>query len=348
MASPTNTGRRPADTRKLLYDTPMVTIEVGAEKEHFVVHKSILCAKSSYFDRALSGSFQEAITRFFQLPDISPVLFRIFVAWLYYGDLGYVPRSGRTVEEDFRSLEITKENFQQKDAHQSKSQDGPSNNTENTRLEYTRSSKDVTESTSGIAMANSSESHKSSAEEAIDQPIPANQPTYEGEHPKGWPCDVPVRLYIFADRFDIRELRADSLDALNHATENDKSRICAFNVVRHIYLNTPSTSKLRKYVVHCASYEIDFGEDESEWISYPIEFLVAVMIMNGRRLPDKQCQECYGAALKYTLFAPQNDERNPKEDLPPYKTDLCFYHEHLNEEERKACRLRREGSKPAV
>lgn len=326
----------------------MVTIEVGAEKEHFVVHQSFLCAKSPYFVKALTGSFQEAITRFIQLPDISPVLFRIFVSWLYHGDLGYVPRSGRTIEEDFESLDITELDAQQKEAHQSEPQGSLNNDTESIDSDDTSSNKDVTEPTSDIVTANPSENHNSPTKEEIDQPLPDSKPTYEGEYPNGWPCNVLIRLYVLADRFDIRELRADSIDALIHATTDSKSKICDSEVVRYIYLNTPSTSKLRKFVVHCASYDLCFDEDASEWVTYPVEFLSHVMVTNSRRLPDKQCQKCYEAALEYMPKAPQNDERNPKEDLPPYNTDFCFYHEHPGEEEREACRLRREGSKPAA
>jgi hypothetical protein len=101
----------------------MVTIEVGPEKEHFVVHQSFLCAKSPYFDKALSGSFQEAITRLIRLPDTSPILFRIFVAWLYHGLLHYLPPHGRTVDQDFESLTINQETLEQEVTHQYMTQD---------------------------------------------------------------------------------------------------------------------------------------------------------------------------------------------------------------------------------
>lgn len=73
------------------------------------------------------------------------------------------------------------------------------------------------------------------------------------------------------------------------------------------------------------------------------------MVTNSRRLSDKQCEKCYKNALDDTRVLPcQNDERDPEQDLPPYKTDMCFYHEHPNEEDRDACRRRREALKPAV
>lgn len=104
----------------------MVTIEVGAEKEHFVVHQSFLCAKSLYFEKALTGSFQEATTRFVRLPEFSPILFRIFVAWLYDGNLSYLSPVGRTIEEDFGSLVLPEGGAQPNVTDQDKTRDDPS------------------------------------------------------------------------------------------------------------------------------------------------------------------------------------------------------------------------------
>lgn len=104
---------------RLLYNTKMVTIEVGAEMEHFVVHSSYLCAKSPFFKTAV-GSLQHSIPGIIRLPSVPIVLFRIFVAWLYHGCLCYLPPLGRTVDEDFDSLEITKESLEQNFIHQIK------------------------------------------------------------------------------------------------------------------------------------------------------------------------------------------------------------------------------------
>jgi hypothetical protein len=329
---------------RLLYGTHMVTIEVGAEKEHFVVHQSLLCTKSPYFDKALSGSFQEAITRFIRLPDISPVLFRIFVAWLYHGNLGYSPRIGKTIGEDFESLEITEEELQHEAAHQPKSQDVLNNDTESIDSDDVNPNKNVvTEPAYDITVAERSQQQTSSTSDINDGSLSIVELEYQEDDPRTWSYEVLVKLYVLADRFDIRELRADSLDALGHATQN-KSALCHSMVVRYIYMNTPSGSKLRQYIVHCAAYGLDFSEGVSIWLTYPLEFLAAVMVTNGRRLPIKQCCDCYHAALEMApvLGSDEDDERDSEEDSPPYKRDMCFYHEHPDEEEREACRLRRE------
>jgi hypothetical protein len=331
--------------RRLLYDTHMVTIEVGAEKEHFVVHQSFLCARSPYFVKALSGSFQEAITRFIRLPDISPVLFRIFVAWLYHGDIGYVPRRGRTIDEDFRSLKITREDLQEKGVHQSKSADGSNGGTEDIDSDDSKSDGDVTQSASGVVTANTSEHHTLSAAETITKTIPVSKPRYVEDDPNHWPCEVLIKLYVLADRFDIRELRADSMDTLIHATTTGKGLLCRLEVIRFVYQNTPPKSKLREYLAHCAAYGLAFSEEDSEWTKYPVEFLVTVMITNSRRLPDKLCRDCYEGALEYVpVSESHSDGRDSDEDLPPYETDLCFYHEHPNKSDQQACRRRRRKS----
>jgi hypothetical protein len=321
----------------------MVTIEVGAEKEHFVVHQSFLCAKSPYFAKALSGSFQEGITRFIRLPDTSSILFRIFVAWLYHGSLGYGPRAGRAIDEDFKSLDVTEEDLQQEETHQKESQYKTEDDTESIDSEDPRSNEVVTGHSSSTVVA--STSAQSSTAKPIDKTSPASKSKYQGDDPNGWPCGVLIKLYVLADCFDIRELRADSLDSLIRSADEDPS-VCRSINVRYIFLNTPPGCKLRTYVVHRAAHRLTFGEDISVWLAYPVEFLAAVMIKNSRRLPKKQCKECYKGALENkTMVASEAGDRNSEEDLPPYKTDLCFYHEHPDDEERKACRLHREGSK---
>jgi hypothetical protein len=321
----------------------MVTIEVGAEKEHFVVHQSFLCAKSPYFAKALSGSFQEGITRFIRLPDTSSILFRIFVAWLYHGSLGYGPRAGRAIDEDFKSLDVTEEDLQQEETHQKESQYKTEDDTESIDSEDPRSNEVVTGHSSSTVVA--STSAQSSTAKPTDKTSPASKSKYQGDDPNGWPCGVLIKLYVLADCFDIRELRADSLDSLIRSADEDPS-VCRSINVRYIFLNTPPGCKLRTYVVHRAAHRLTFGEDISVWLAYPVEFLAAVMIKNSRRLPNKQCKECYKGALENkTMVASEAGDRNSEEDLPPYKTDLCFYHEHPDDEERKACRLHREGSK---
>lgn len=319
----------------------MVTIEVGLEKEHFVVHQSYLCEKSQYFAKALSGSFEEGITRFIQLPDVSPILFRIFVAWIYHDTLVYLPSNHTTIDEDFKSLEITEKDLEQTLILQSESGIKPKD--EDSDIED--SDDDVTETHSGV-MPNHVEHGPPSAAESLLNTLCGAAFEYKEEEPTTWPRDVLIKLYIFADRLDIRQLRADSMDSLI-GTCDANHRNWGLTIVRYIYSNTASMSGLRRYIAHHTAYSHVFREDASAWDAYPPEFLAAVMVINGRRLPNQQCDHCYKKAMGY-LVSSEYDDVCKQEDLAPYGRDLCFYHEHPDDTEREACRLRREGSKSAT
>ncbi|KAG9587414.1 hypothetical protein KCU77_g5069, partial [Aureobasidium melanogenum] len=320
----------------------MVTVEVGIEKEHFVVHQSFLCAKSQYFAKALSGSFQEAIARFIQLPDVSPILFKIFVAWLYHDTLVYLPSDETTIDEDFDSLRISEKDLEQQLTLQSESQ----NRSNSAESDTKDSEDDGTEISSGTVSSHVGHEPSSAPELVNVALLPKAESHYQGEDATTWSHDVLIKLYILADRLDIRKLRADSLDALVGVSNKD-FKDWDSTIVRYIYSNTPSHAKLRRFVVHHTAYRRVFSEDPSGWNAYPLEFLVAVMIMNGRRLPSKQCGECYNKAMDF-LKPHKYDDVCEQDDLAPYDRDLCFYHEHPNDEEREACRLRREGLESAA
>jgi hypothetical protein len=327
----------------------MVTIEVGAEEEQFVVHQSFLRAKSPYFEKALSGSFQEATTRFVRLPELSPILFRIFVAWLYHGNTSYLPPPGRTVDEDFASLEITEESLQQNSIPQHKTQDDLSNE----GSDSDDSNSDDSDVHAGKPPAGPvvvTRSENDTASTLVESPASSDSEYVDHleDDPISWPFHILIQLYVLADYFQIHELKTDSLDTLIHAAEKQSLTI-PLVYVRYIYNNTSAGSPLRKYVVHKTAYRYQFDADVSSYAILPAEFLAAIMVASSRRLPYKQCKGCYGDALEDTqVLGPEVDERNVEEDIPPYETDLCFYHEHPNDQDREACRLRREDPKPGT
>ena len=227
----------------------MVTIEVGAEKEHFVVHQSYLCSKSPYFEKALSGSFQEAITRFVRLPDVSPILFRIFVAWLYHGTLSYLPPLGRTITEDLESLEIAEEDLEHNIVHQYQTEDQSNHQ----KSDSDGSDDDVKETAPSSGMVDDSGNDTAAPPESIEDSTScvARDIDCLGDDPTTWPYHTLIQLYVLADYFQIRELKADSLDAFIRAT--DKSTFMLnFSGIQYVYNKTSAGSPLRKFVVHHA------------------------------------------------------------------------------------------------
>ncbi|KAG9513370.1 hypothetical protein KCV07_g8846, partial [Aureobasidium melanogenum] len=198
MTTPNITGEPSKDKLKFIYNTHMVIIEVGIEKEHFVVHQSFLCAKSQYFTKALSGSFQEAVTRFIPLPDVSPILFRIFVAWIYHGKLAYIPPDDRTIDKDFDSLKITEKDCEKEPDLQSERQNKLNNN----QSDSGDSDDDVTGPSTGAPMPEASDHDASSSSGSSERSSPTSTVQYEGDDATTWSCDVLIKLYVFSDRFD--------------------------------------------------------------------------------------------------------------------------------------------------
>lgn len=322
---------------RLLFNTHMVTIEVGIEKEHFVVHQSFLCAKSQYFAKALSGSFKESITRFIQLPDVSPILFRIFVTWIYHDKLIYLPPNKTTIDQDFESLRITEKDLEQKPVLH----DEPQKRSSNDGSDSEDSDDDMTVRSATAAISQVSDHGTSSHSGPINTFYADRTTGYNEDDPATWNYDVLVKLYVFADRFDTPQLRADSLDALV-GIANDPREIWDHLCIRYIYMNTPAQSKLRDYAVHSTAYRCSFDMNDHDWEKCPCEFLAAVMTINSKRLPIKQCDGCYEEAVEqWDEEEFVNGELSREEDLPPYERDLCFYHEHSNDEDREACRKRR-------
>lgn len=70
-----------------LVGTEMVDIYVGSGKEHFRVHKGLLCKKIPYFDKMFNGEFQEASTSTAVFPEDSRDSFDLLLGWIYSGKL---------------------------------------------------------------------------------------------------------------------------------------------------------------------------------------------------------------------------------------------------------------------
>ncbi|TVY59622.1 hypothetical protein LSUE1_G009221 [Lachnellula suecica] len=63
----------------------MVTVNVSndQDKDKFLVHKDFICHYSPFFDAAFNGNFEEGERQEMDFPGTKPVVFGIFVEWLY-------------------------------------------------------------------------------------------------------------------------------------------------------------------------------------------------------------------------------------------------------------------------
>lgn len=69
------------NSRFLTEDT--VTVFVGRKRKKFHLHKALLCHHSSFFHKALDGSFKEHEDKAVYLPDDNVEGFVLFVNWMY-------------------------------------------------------------------------------------------------------------------------------------------------------------------------------------------------------------------------------------------------------------------------
>ncbi|THZ52828.1 hypothetical protein D6C90_00907 [Aureobasidium pullulans] len=282
--------------------SPMVTVRVGAAKQAFCIHKDVLCFNSKYFTKALSGQFLEARTHIVELEDVHVMLFKIFVAWLYTGKLNY----------ESSDLNIpAKNDFEQlhtilTDEHPYEQEDD---------------------------------------EEDRDDGMPIDEfflYDFDQEDPETWTYLILCALFVLADRLDVPKLKTLALDTIIGRRRN-KGPIPNASAVLYTYAHTTRNSKLRRLLVHTIAYEVEFKQSHHVWNHWPLEFLTAVMVTNGRRLPAKQCESCFDNALSDNQISDHViDDVDRTEDKPPFRRDLCFYHEHKDEEEKEACRAERE------
>ncbi|KAJ5958354.1 uncharacterized protein N7479_005504 [Penicillium vulpinum] len=66
---------------------PILTITVGASREPFHVHESIICASSLFFKTAMSGSWKKSNEYTLELPEDDPRTFALYSHWLYFAKI---------------------------------------------------------------------------------------------------------------------------------------------------------------------------------------------------------------------------------------------------------------------
>lgn len=259
----------------------MTTILIGTDpvQEKFVVHQALLCSKSQYFTKALTGSFEESKTGIVRFEDVSPVLFRIVVNWLYDGKIVYtVSDDGSSINHDFADL--------------------------------------------------------TAVTEICDEGLNADDPLT-------WPYQVILKLYVLADRLDIRELRNSIIDTLTAAYRRPKNGPSVEDY-KFIDSNTTSESPLRRLTVDFLAYKGKRVPEDSEiWRALPHDIVVEVLMRVGGRVPIRLCNSCYQRGLSRNKVVLDDDHLCKNEDKMPFEADMCIYHEHADGEEKRLCQTTR-------
>lgn len=68
----------------------VITVQIGTPPTPFIVHESLVVARSGFFKGALNGYFKESHTRTVELPEDDRWLFTCVIHWLYTGTLKMV------------------------------------------------------------------------------------------------------------------------------------------------------------------------------------------------------------------------------------------------------------------
>ncbi|CAI7593507.1 unnamed protein product [Penicillium crustosum] len=84
---------------------PAVKITVGASKEPFHVHESVLCTSSRFFNAAMSGSWKESKEYTIELPEDDPAAFSIYSHWLYFAKIPGILDAAKKGESAKRSAQ---------------------------------------------------------------------------------------------------------------------------------------------------------------------------------------------------------------------------------------------------
>ena len=64
-------------------ETVVIVVGTGAKIKSFKIHKTLLCAKVTFFDKMFNGPFSEASTQTASLTDEEVASFKLFLGWLY-------------------------------------------------------------------------------------------------------------------------------------------------------------------------------------------------------------------------------------------------------------------------
>lgn len=78
-----------------------VKILVGPEKKEWTLNEEFLCDKVEYFKAAFQSGFKETEEKWLELPEDSSEMFRLFVAWIYTGQITCDECTGRDVRSEW-------------------------------------------------------------------------------------------------------------------------------------------------------------------------------------------------------------------------------------------------------
>ncbi|KAF1983842.1 hypothetical protein K402DRAFT_337676 [Aulographum hederae CBS 113979] len=148
----------------------------------------------------------------------------------------------------------------------------------------------------------------------------ALNPRYQTERA----IDPFIKLYLLSDRLDIKRCRLDTFRALHDSLHKGSHAVLpSYGNLNLVWNGLPPTSGLRKYIIDMFGWYTQAHEEA--WRTGMVrsrlerECLISIMAVICRKHADA----VYGRS-------------------PPWIVDVCQYHEHESEGEKKACCIKSE------
>ncbi|KAK5688819.1 hypothetical protein LTS10_000797 [Elasticomyces elasticus] len=164
--------------------------------------------------------------------------------------------------------------------------------------------------------------------------------------PVTWKFEHLFTLYIFADKYDTRHLRAAVMDLI-------QTKLFQTIPVRYVFLfldciiafnNLPESSPLYKLLLDLVAYELlplD-PEEREDYEQLPPSVCSDILDRITQLARYLSCEECQKNTSCEDVSHP-----DIKSAGPPFKKDVCNYHEHDSNEECELC-VRKWGQIKAV
>ncbi|KAK1640747.1 hypothetical protein BDP81DRAFT_391389 [Colletotrichum phormii] len=230
----------------------VVTFRIGQDRKPFQIHEKLIASRSPIFDRMLANNMRESLEGIVEIDDVKPEVFTSFINFAFYGNYD-VPTSHKfqkAGESDAAKL-IPGEAYDSLIEHVQNS-----DSRLHAKLPYLRYLLlFVNQGTPGklYAIPPGLPWNK-------DEELEVNFDLMVANQLFGEICMHHVQLYLFADRYDIAQLREVCLhrlhSSLTRARLGNPGYQLLFGVIEFAFANTMPGDKIRKLLVQTCVADI--------------------------------------------------------------------------------------------
>ena len=345
------------------------------QQECFELPRALLEHRSAYFGRLFKNGFLEANSGVANLTDTESWVFAVFVGWLYFQRIYYDPdREDPTIFEAADSSSATEEHTAGSQASDDMNDDDAAMAAHHAEMLDSEDAKDCkNDETDGDESNHPSHTPQASifggfgdgssaltpqaahdlvmdVDNKIDgaAPLDASLTPDENDYqdPVTWLWIDLFKLYVFADKYDTRNLRMATLDIIQLKLCQTIPRKYAgpqILDVRWLAMHLPVNSPLYRVLVDAEASWFSLGDSgaerdrqAAEFSQLPVDYLSACFVAGKRYDSARSCKTCKrgGSQCKKT-------DHDVSDAVSFINKHPCSYHEHgENSEEKAHCMLR--------